>query len=64
MCESTVYVLKGEKRSMFMNDVAKIDVCGKNFFCQDILGEGKILEGVVLAGINLVGHEIIFENAR
>ena len=63
MCESTVYVLKAGKRTMFMEDVARIDVRGKKFVCQDILGEGKELEGVVLAGINLVGHEIIFKKA-
>ena len=63
MCESTVYVLKAGKKTMFMKDVARIDVRGKKFVCQDILGEGKALEGVALAGINLVGHEIIFKKA-
>jgi predicted RNA-binding protein len=63
MCESTVFVVKGGKRTLFMKDVARIDVRGKKFFCMDILGEGRELDGVVLAGINLVGHEILFEKS-
>lgn len=61
MCESTVYVVKGGKRTEFMKEVARIEVKGSAFVCSDILGDSKELKGAIIKDINLVGHSIVFE---
>lgn len=61
MCESTVYVVKGGKKTEFMKDVARIEVRGGSFVCSDIIGDSKELRDAILMDINLVGHSIIFE---
>jgi predicted RNA-binding protein len=64
MCESTVYVVKGGKKTEFMKEVARIEIKGGSFVCSDILGDSLELKDAVLKDINLVGHSIIFEAGK
>ena len=61
MCESTAYIVKGNKKEEFMKDVARIEVKKGSYVCKDILGDSKELRKAVLKEINLMGHEIVFE---
>jgi predicted RNA-binding protein len=61
MCESTAYIVKGNKKEEFMKDVARIEVKKGSYVCKDILGDSKELKKAVLKEINLMGHEIVFE---
>ncbi len=57
MCESTVYVVKGKEREMFMKDVVKAAVQGGKVTCTNILGESMSVTGK-LTEVNLLGHSL------
>ncbi len=61
MCESNVFVKKGEKEELFYKEAVKIVPVGNNeFVIEGLLDEPKKISGIIKE-INLVGHKIVFE---
>ena len=60
MCQSNVYVRKGDKEALLMEDVATIEVEGSHVHLKDIVGNEKSLHAR-LAMANLVDHAILLE---
>jgi len=61
MCESSVYLLKGDQKTLVMTEAAKVLVSGSTVTCVDTLGERKVVDDAVMAEANLVKHEIILK---
>ncbi len=59
MCESAVYLVNGEERSLVMREAAKLLIVPEGVVCVDTLGERRLVEGAVLHEANLVKHEIL-----
>ena len=59
MCESTVYLLEGGKRSKVMDEAAKVAVVGANVTVTSLSGERKTVENAELAEADLMRHEIV-----
>ncbi len=59
MCESAVYLVNGEERSLVMREAAKVLIVPEGVVCVDTLGERRLVEGAVLHEANLVKHEIL-----
>lgn len=60
MCQSSVYIRKGDKEALLMEDVASIEVEGSHIHLTDIVGNEKTLHAR-LAMANLVDHAILLE---
>ncbi len=61
MCESNVFIKKGEKEELFYKEAVRIVPLGnEEFLIEGLLDEPKKISGVIKE-INLVGHKIIFE---
>jgi predicted RNA-binding protein len=59
MCESKVYVVRGDDREHVMSEVVRMEVeeGGVRFF--DILGNEKLVEGGRVHVADLLAHEIV-----
>ncbi len=60
MCESKVVLVKGNEKTIIMEDVTKIEVIDEYLRLFGLLGEYKEIKGRVI-GMNLVDHEILVE---
>ena len=58
MCESTIFLERGEEREEIMKDVAKIFVNGDQLTFVGLLGEEKTITGE-LTIVDSVKHEVI-----
>jgi len=61
MCESNAFVIGPEGKKEAMRDVSKISIDGTKAVLIDIVGQKRILTGVRVKEMDLVGHEIVFE---
>lgn len=60
MCESNVYIKKGEKEELVMENVASIlPVEDGKYLLRGLLGDSCEIKGKI-ADINLMAHKIIF----
>lgn len=61
MCESNVYVRKGDKEELVMENVASITpVDGNKFVLRGLLGDSCEITGII-DDINLMAHKIVFK---
>jgi len=47
MCLSTVYMDSGNEQKEIMKDVAQIEAEGQGFWCINLFGERKFIEGII-----------------
>lgn len=60
MCESNVYIRKGDKEELVMENVAAIQpLSNGRFILKGLLGESCEIKGT-LQDINLMAHKIVF----
>ncbi|UCE92340.1 MAG: CooT family nickel-binding protein [Methanobacteriota archaeon] len=64
MCESAVYLVSGDERTLVMQEAAKVMIVPEGVVCLDTLGERKLVEGAVLDEANLVKHEILLKPGK
>ena len=64
MCESTVYLLDDDGRTMIMPEAARITVTEQGVICVDTLGGQRLVEDADLHEANLIKHEIILKRRR
>ena len=64
MCESAVFLLDGEERTMIMPEAARVLITGDGVVCIDTLGERRLVEDAELHEANLIKHEIILRRRR
>lgn len=60
MCESSAFVLKDEKLEKVMDNVVTIDPYEGKVYLTDLLGDQKIIDGVIKE-IRLMDHKIIIK---
>jgi len=60
MCESKVFVRKGGKKEMVMEEAVHIAVDGRNILARDIMGNVKEIKGLIKE-INIDKHEVLIE---
>lgn len=60
MCESSAFVLKDEKLEKVMENVVTIDPYEGKVYLTDLLGDQKIIDGVIKE-IRLMDHKIIIK---
>lgn len=58
MCESSVYLEKGGKEDLVLNDVIFVRPENGSVYIEDILGESKTIDGKI-AFIDLMGHKVV-----
>jgi len=61
MCESTVFLSKGEDMQEVMEDVTRIVMEGTIARLTNIVGEQVVLENVRFKEANLLSHGLVFE---
>ena len=61
MCESAVYMIRGEVRLLVMQEAAKVVITDEGAVVVDALGERKIVEDADLLEANLIKHEILLK---
>ncbi|MDH3364722.1 MAG: CooT family nickel-binding protein [Thermoplasmata archaeon] len=61
MCESAVYLLEGEERTLIMPEAARVLITEEGVVCVDLLGERRTVEGAELHEANLIKHEILLK---
>lgn len=61
MCESTVFLSKGEDMQEVMEDVTRIVMDGTIARLTNIVGEQVVLENVRFKEANLLSHGLVFE---
>lgn len=60
MCESAAYIWKEEKLERIMDNVVSVDPTEGKVYLTDLLGEQKIVDGVIKE-IRLMDHKIIIK---
>jgi predicted RNA-binding protein len=61
MCESAVYLIRGEVKSLVMQEAAKVVMTEEGAVVVDALGERQVLKDVDLLEANLIKHEILLK---
>jgi predicted RNA-binding protein len=61
MCESKVYLLKGDEREHVMDDVVRMEIEEGGVRVYDIIGNESFVEGARVNYADLLAHEIILE---
>lgn len=64
MCESAVYLVSADQRTLVMQEAAKVMIVPEGVICVDTLGERKLVEGAVLHEANLIKHEILLKRRQ
>lgn len=64
MCESAVYLLSGEERTMIMREAARVIITDEGVVCVDTLGGRKLVEDAELHEANLIRHEILLKRRQ
>ncbi len=59
MCESKVYLLKGEEREHVMDDVIRMEIEDDGVRVYDIIGNETFIEGARVSYADLLSHEIV-----
>ncbi|MGB2825175.1 MAG: CooT family nickel-binding protein [Thermoplasmata archaeon] len=59
MCESAVYLIRGEVKSLVMQEAAKVVITDEGAVVVNSLGERKIVKDADLLEANLIKHEIL-----
>ncbi len=60
MCESNVYLLKGDKEELVFKEVIRIVPDGDEYLLYGVLGDSQRIKGKIRE-MNLLSHKIIFE---
>lgn len=58
MCESAAFMLKNNELHKVMENVVSVDPCEGKVYLTDLLGDQKIVDGVIKE-IRLMDHKII-----
>ena len=61
MCESKVYLLRGEETEHVMSDVVRMEVEVDGVRVFDIIGNESFVEGARVKYADLLAHEIVLE---
>lgn len=62
MCESNVFLKKGEKEELLLSEVIKVVYDGdREFTLFGLLGDTKKVKGIIKE-INLLSHKVVFES--
>ena len=61
MCESKVFLLKGEEREHVMSDVIRMEMTPEGVRIYDIIGNERLIEGAKVSYADLLAHEIVLE---
>ena len=61
MCESKVYLLKGDEREKVMDDVVRMEVEEGGVRLFDIIGNESFVEGARVSSADLLTHKILLE---
>ena len=59
MCESKVYLLKGEEREHVMDDVVRMEIEESGVRVFDIIGNESFVEGARVLYADLLAHQIV-----
>jgi predicted RNA-binding protein len=59
MCESKVYLLKGEEREHVMDDVVRMEIEEGGVRVFDIIGNEMFVEGARVSFADLLAHQIV-----
>lgn len=59
MCESKVYLLKGDEMEHIMDDVVRMEIEGDGVRVFDIIGTEKFIEGASVKSADLLAHKIL-----
>jgi len=59
MCESAVYLIRGEVKTLVMQEAAKVVITDEGAVVIDALGERKVVKDADLLEANLIKHEIL-----
>ncbi len=59
MCESKVYLLKGDEKEHVMDDVVRMEVEEGGVRVFDIIGNERFVEGARVSYADLLAHQII-----
>ncbi len=62
MCESNVYLLKGGKEELLLEDISILRPEKDELYLQNIFGEEKRIKARIKE-LNLIAHRIILEEA-
>lgn len=60
MCESSAFIWKENELEKVMENVVNIDPCDGKIYLTDLLGEQKIIDGIIKE-IRLMDHKIIIQ---
>ena len=61
MCESKVFLQKGEEREHVMSDVVRMEMEPGGVRVYDIIGNERFIEGAKVSYADLLAHEIVLE---
>ncbi|GEM_PF-539898 len=59
MCESSVYLVKGNEKTLVMQEAARLQIFEGGVVCVSALGDRLELADVEIADANLIKHEIV-----
>ncbi len=59
MCESSVYLLRGDERTLIMREAARLQVSGDGIVCVDSSGGVVEVADVEIVDANLIRHEVV-----
>ena len=59
MCESKVYLLRGEEREHVMDDVVRMEIEEGGVRVYDIIGNERFIEGARVSYADLLAHQIL-----
>ncbi|SCI00636.1 MULTISPECIES: CooT family nickel-binding protein [unclassified Romboutsia] len=63
MCESAAFMLKNNELKKVMDNVVSVDPVEGKVYLTDLLGDQKIVDGVIKE-IRLMDHKIILEESK
>ena len=61
MCESKVFLLRGEEREHVMDDVVRMEIEENGVRVYDIIGQEAFVEGARVKYADLLAHQILLE---
>ncbi len=64
MCESTIYLVTGSKKTLVMEEAARVVADGSTITCINAFGERKMVEDAEIAEANLPRHEIVLRKRK
>jgi len=59
VCESSVYLVKGNEKTLVMQEAARLQIFEGGVVCVSALGDRLELADVEIADANLIKHEIV-----